>query len=283
MRNSLTCLICSLFIISPAFAKQVKLCGNLAQGEFVVGHVTNASKVRFNNKEYSLNKDGEFLLAFSRDENQNAKLEVFFEDNKPQSFQFAVNQSRWDIQSIKGVAQNKVTPSKADETEILREKTDVSDALNISNVNNTDWKNGFILPLKGRISGHFGNQRIFNGTPKNPHSGTDIAALEGTEIKAAGNGKVLLSGGDYFYSGNMVIIDHGQGLQTIYAHLSKVLVKVGDIVKKGDIIGLVGKTGRATGPHLHWGASINNVRFRPQSLLEYNTKNCITLKNEEKN
>ena len=282
MRNSLTCLICSFFIISPAFAKQVKLCGNLAQGEFVVGHVANASKVMFNNKEYSLNKNGEFLLAFSRDENQNAKLEVFFEDTKPQIFKFAVNKSRWDIQSIKGVAQNKVTPSKVDETEILRERTDVSNALNINNINSTNWKNGFILPLKGRISGYFGNQRIFNGTPKNPHSGTDIAALEGTEIKASGDGKVLLSGGDYFYSGNMVIIDHGQGLQTIYAHLSKSLVKVGDIVKKGDIIGLVGKTGRATGPHLHWGASINNVRFRPQSLLEDSTKNCIILKNEEK-
>lgn len=281
MRNSLTCLICSFFVISPAFAKQVQLCGNLAQGEFVVGHVTNASKVRFNNKEYNLNKDGEFLLALARDENKNAKLEVFFEDNKPHSFQFAVNKSKWDIQSIKGVAQNKVTPSKSDETEILRERTDVSQALKTNNVNSTDWKKGFILPLKGQISGHFGNQRIFNNIPKSPHSGTDIAAPQDTEIKAAGNGKVLLSGGDYFYSGNMVIVDHGQGLQTIYAHLSRALVKVGDIVKKGDIIGLVGKTGRATGPHLHWGASVNNVRFRPHSLLEYNTKNCITLNSNE--
>ena len=92
----------------------------------------------------------------------------------------------------------------------------------------------------------------------------------------------MLAGGDYFYSGNMVILDHGQGLKTIYAHLSKVLVDVGDEIKQGDTIGLVGATGRATGPHLHWGATVKNVRFRPHSLLEENYKNCVVLNNEEK-
>ena len=132
----------------------------------------------------------------------------------------------------------------------------------------------FIVPVDGKISGNFGNQRIFNGIPKNSHSGIDIAALEGTAVKASGDGKVILSGNDYFYTGNMVIIDHGQGLQTIYAHLKEAKVKEGDRVKKGDIIGLVGKTGRATGSHLHWGASLNNVRFRPHALLEINKKKC---------
>ena len=130
------------------------------------------------------------------------------------------------------------------------------------------------MPVEGRISGHFGNQRIFNGVPKNPHSGTDIAALLGTEIKASGDGKVVLSGKDYFYTGNMVIIDHGAGLHTIYAHLQKAVVKSGDLVKKGEVIGYVGQTGRAIGAHLHWGASLNGVRFRPHSLLNINDKRC---------
>ena len=138
------------------------------------------------------------------------------------------------------------------------------------------WQKGFILPVEGRISGNFGNQRIFNGIPKSPHSGTDIAAPAGTEVKAAGDGIVVLNGKDYFYTGNMVIIDHGQGLQTIYAHLQESKVKLGDKVKQGDVIGLVGSTGRATGPHLHWGASLNNVRFRPHSLLDIKDKKCIT-------
>ena len=144
------------------------------------------------------------------------------------------------------------------------------------------WRDGFILPVEGRISGEFGNQRVFNGIPKSPHSGTDIAAPEGTPIKAAGNGKVILNGKDYFYTGNMVIIDHGQGLQTIYAHMKESKVKVGDEVKKGQIIGLVGHTGRATGPHLHWGASLNNVRFRPHSLLNINNKKCNKIKPTDK-
>ena len=175
------------------------------------------------------------------------------------------------------MAQNKVTPSKEDEAEILREQTDVKKALSFNDENAQLSKNGFVLPLKGRISGHFGNQRIFNDVPKNPHSGTDIAAPKGTKIVASGDGKVLLAGGNYFYSGNMVILDHGQGLKTIYAHLDKALVNVGDIVKKGDVIGLVGATGRATGPHLHWGATVNNVRFRPHSLLEDNINQCVVL------
>ena len=185
----------------------------------------------------------------------------------------------WDIQSIKGVEQRKVTPLNEDEAEILREQKDVKEALTtVDNVNQA-WQNGFVLPLSGRISGNFGNQRIFNGIPKSPHTGTDIAAPEGSEVKSAGDGKVLLSGGNYFYGGNMVIIDHGLGLQTIYMHLQKATVKKGDEVKKGDVVGLVGKTGRATGPHLHWGASYNNIRFRPQSLLE--PKQCIILENKD--
>lgn len=114
---------------------------------------------------------------------------------------------------------------------------------------------------------------------QNPHQGMDIAAKEGTPVKAASDGNVVLAYPNLFYSGNVVVIDHGFGLQTIYAHLQEMKVKRGDKVKQGDIIGLVGKTGRVTGPHLHWGASLRNVRFNPQSLLDMNTKqqNCFTL------
>ena len=280
MPSSLICLICSLLFCFKVMAQPVEVCGKIEQGELINGVAENAIKVKLNDNEFDVNERGEFLIAVPRDEKPNAQLEVFYNDGKSEKFKLNVNAHKWDVQSIKGVAQNKVTPSKTDETEILRENTDVKKAIAVNDYLAQDWKNGFVLPLKGRISGHFGNQRIFNGVPKNPHSGTDIAAPSGTKIFASGDGKVLLSGGDYFYSGNMVIIDHGQGLKTIYAHLSKALVKVGDVVKKGDVIGLVGATGRATGPHLHWGASVKNVRFRPHSLLEENYKSCMILNKE---
>ncbi len=278
MLSSLICLICSFFICFNAMAQDIQLCGKLEQGELIYGTAANAIKVKFNSEEFDVNSKGEFLIAISRDEQKKSILEVFYNDNKSEKYDLQIKDHAWDIQSIKGVAQNKVTPSKADETEILRERTDVKNAFALSDNLAQSWKNGFILPLKGRISGHFGNQRIFNDVPKNPHNGTDIAAPNGTKVLAAGDGKILLAGGNYFYSGNMVIIDHGQGLQTIYAHLSKVLVKVGDVVKKEDIIGLVGATGRATGPHLHWGATVNNVRFRPHSLLEDGFNKCVILR-----
>ena len=141
------------------------------------------------------------------------------------------------------------------------------------------WRSGFVRPVEGRVSGKFGGQRIMNNIPKNPHQGMDIAAKEGTPVKSTADGKVVLAYPDLFYSGNVIIIDHGFGLQTIYAHLKDINVKRGDIVKQGDVIGSVGKTGRVTGPHLHWGASLRNVRINPQSLLdiENNHKKCLKL------
>lgn len=274
MRNSLICLICSFLFCYETFAKEVELCGNVEQGELLYGIAQGAKKIKFSGKEYDVNDEGEFLIALSRDENPNKVLEVIYNDNISKQYDVKVKKHNWNVQSIKGVAQNKVTPSANDESEILRERTDVKNALNKSGTDSQDWKKGFILPLDGRISGYFGNQRIFNNIPKSPHTGVDIAAPEGTKIKASGDGKVLLAGGNYFYSGNMVIIDHGQGLKTIYAHLSKVLVNEDQNVKKGDVIGLVGATGRATGPHLHWGVTLNDIRFRPHSLLENNKENC---------
>lgn len=247
MRVSLICLMSSLFFCFNAHS--FEFCGDLSQGELVVV------------------KEGKdiFLFALSRDEASPYHYK---------NISFEVKKTQWDEQSIKGVAQNKVTPSKKDEAEILREQKDIGAALKTKSKMSADLKKGFILPVDGVITGHFGYRRIFNGIKKNPHSGTDIAAPEGTPVKASSDGKVLLSGGNYFYSGNVVILDHGNNLQTIYAHLKEAVVYEGNNVKQGDIIGYVGKTGRATGAHLHWGASVNNVRFRPHSLLDINNKPC---------
>lgn len=259
-------------------ASALEVCGELKQGELILFKQIGAQKIilrnNLNTKEYAVASDGVVLAALHRDAPDLMNLEVLSDNAAITRYTLPITRTVWDIQRINGVTQSKVTPtSAADLKEIKREQRDLGRA--ITNYESGDaWREGFIVPVDGKISGNFGNQRIFNGIPKNSHSGIDIAALEGTAVKASGDGKVILSGNDYFYTGNMVIIDHGQGLQTIYAHLKEAKVKEGDRVKKGDIIGLVGKTGRATGSHLHWGASLNNVRFRPHALLEINKKKC---------
>ena len=128
------------------------------------------------------------------------------------------------------------------------------------------WEGPFIAPVKGRISGRFGSRRVINGQPKNPHSGEDIAAPKGTKVAAMNSGTVSLTH-DHFFTGKGVILDHGLGLHSMYFHLSEISVKEGQVVKKGQTIGKVGATGRATGPHLHWGVRLNGSRINPYSLI----------------
>ena len=129
------------------------------------------------------------------------------------------------------------------------------------------WRTGFVEPVRGKRTGIFGSIRIMNGQPRNPHSGEDIGAPAGTAVIASNDGVVRLTV-DHIFSGRGIYLDHGLGLYSMYFHLSEVLVKDGDLVKAGQVIGKVGATGRATGPHLHWGAKINGARVNPYALLE---------------
>jgi murein DD-endopeptidase MepM/ murein hydrolase activator NlpD len=129
------------------------------------------------------------------------------------------------------------------------------------------WTQAFQVPVEGAADGrNFGHRRVFNGQPRAPHSGADLRARTGTPIHAANRGRVVLAK-DLFYSGNAVFIDHGYGLFTTYLHLSKIDVAVGDIVERGQQLGLAGATGRVTGPHLHWGVRIVDARVDPFSLI----------------
>lgn len=125
----------------------------------------------------------------------------------------------------------------------------------------------FIKPVEGPYSSPFGLKRFYNGEPRNPHSGLDIAAPTGTPIKSPAQGKVVLTG-NFFFNGNVVYIDHGQGVVTMYCHLDRIDVKTGDVLEKGQPLGTVGATGRVTGPHLHWSVSLNNARIDPMLLLK---------------
>jgi murein DD-endopeptidase MepM/ murein hydrolase activator NlpD len=158
----------------------------------------------------------------------------------------------------------KVDPNPEDTKRIIAEKKRKQKAKSL--FTETEPKVNFIWPVTGRISSIFGLRRFFNGQERRPHSGLDIAADEGTPIKAAADGKVI-DAGDFFFSGNMIYLDHGQGIISLYAHLSAIDVKPGDTVKQGEIIGKVGQTGRVTGPHLHFAVFANQTLIDPLFML----------------
>ena len=128
------------------------------------------------------------------------------------------------------------------------------------------WSEAFIKPVSSKLTSGFGRRRIVNGEPRSPHSGVDLRATTGTPIRAANSGKVLMAK-DLFFAGKTIILDHGLGLYTLYAHCSKIEAKLGDQVEQGEIIGEVGATGRVTGPHLHWACRINGARVNPLNLI----------------
>ena len=159
-----------------------------------------------------------------------------------------------------------VTLNKAANERVIKERALIKDLWSKSSKEPL-WNGPFIMPLTGRLSASFGVRRTMNNKAKPPHSGMDIAAPRGTPVKAANSGKVAFTG-DFYFNGRFVVIDHGVGVFTIYAHLNEILIKQGDVIEKGDTIGKVGSTGRSTGPHLHFGVKVGSVRVSPLALFE---------------
>jgi len=185
--------------------------------------------------------------------------------NDKQTVKFKIKDKHYRTQRLTIKDKRKVNPTAEDMDRIIREKKRIDAAL-------AYWSDSppatlqLVPPVEGRRSDSFGSRRIFNGQPRRPHSGMDISASEGTPIHAPAAGTVINTG-DYFFTGNCVFIDHGQGLVTMYGHMSEIDVKEGQMVRTGDLLGKVGMTGRVTGPHLHWGVSLNDARIDPALLL----------------
>ena len=185
--------------------------------------------------------------------------------NKPLRLSFQVADKQYESQHITIKDKRKVNPEKGDMVRIGRETRQIKTALRHWSDRDAVTLN-FIKPVNGPTSSPFGLRRFFNEQPRKPHSGLDIAAPEGTPILAPASGTVIDTG-NYFFNGNTVFIDHGQGLVTMYCHMSRIDVKPGQAVTTGEPIGLVGMTGRVTGPHLHWGVSLNDARVDPILFL----------------
>lgn len=179
---------------------------------------------------------------------------------------FTVKSKKYAEQHITIKNKRKVNPNAEDMKRIRRERTRINSALNHW-ADNNEVNTRFVLPVKGRLSSPFGLRRFFNKQARKPHSGIDIAAPEGALIQAPAAGRVIESG-DFFFNGNSVFIDHGQGLVTMYCHMSNIKVEPGKMVAQGETIGAVGQTGRVTGPHLHWSVSLNDARVDPNLFFD---------------
>lgn len=181
------------------------------------------------------------------------------------SYNVLVTQKRFPVQRLT-LPKDKVDLSREVLVRVRQEQRRVRRTLGYLSEDRF-WRGGFVEPVQGKISGAFGRKRLINGQPRSPHSGEDIAAPHGTDVLATNSGIVRLTA-DHFFSGKGVFIDHGLGLHSMYFHLSEIHVSEGEAVRRGQVIGRVGSSGRATGPHLHWGIRLNGARVDPYSLVE---------------
>lgn len=244
----------------------LELRGNLTQGGMVIGHIDNVKSVKLNGKPLKLTKNGEFVFGFGRDAETEHELTWVDKHGNTSSSAVLITTREFDIDRITGVDKKYVSPP---DSVLARIRSD-AEAVRLARKGNSDhtyFLDEVLRPAKGRISGVYGSQRFFNGKPRNPHYGLDIANKSGTPVWAPLNGTVVLSEPDLYYSGGTVIIDHGHGITSTYIHLSKIHVRVGDDVIVGDHFADIGATGRVTGPHLDWRFNWFNTRLDPQLLM----------------
>jgi hypothetical protein len=234
---------------AAALAAPVAVPGEAVQGALVIGEVGSGADVFVDGRPVRV-QSGKFCFGFGRDAVKPANLRVRFADGREITRAVSPQKRNFVIQRIDGLPEQYVSPPPDVLERIKRDAYAVGEA-RARDTDATWFADKFIWPTDGAISSIYGSQRILNGEPREPHYGVDIAAPEGAPIRAPVGGIVSLAQ-DLYLSGNTMVIDHGHGVSTSYLHMSRIDVKPGDRLNQGDQIGLVGKTGRATGPHLCW-------------------------------
>lgn len=239
----------------------------VSQGAMVIGKVPPGSTVRHAGRTLRVTGYGSVVFGVGRDADSPVQVEVVRPDGRADTLAIAVAKRDWPIERVDGVPPKTVDPPPAIAERIRREQATVT-AARAADEPRTDFVQTFIWPVQGRISGRFGNQRVYNGKPGSAHSGMDIAAPNGTPVRAPAAGVVTLAANDFYLTGGTLLLDHGHGISSNFLHLSRIDVQVGDRIEQGQVIGAVGATGRATGPHLHWGMNWFDVRIDPLLVLE---------------
>jgi len=256
---------------SAASAEAAQFPQSVSQGALVIGKVAPGSKVRYADRDLLVGPDGAVVFGVGRDEKGPVNVDVRERNGEHERLTIEVTPRDWPVERIEGVPPETVEPPPDIAERIKREQARVV-AARQRNDPREEFLETFVWPVEGRISGRFGNQRVYvvkgKDVPKSPHSGMDIAVPQGTPVKAPAGGIVTFADASLYLTGGTILIDHGHGVSSNFLHLSRVDVKVGDRVEQGQVIGAVGMTGRATGPHLHWGMNWFDVRLDPLLLME---------------
>ena len=243
----------------------VEFKGKFLQGHYIIGLTDPKAQILIGKKRVKVSNDGYFVFGIDRDRKFDVTITKILNGKKEKIIK-KVLKRKYNIQRIDGLEESKVTPPESVYNRIKEENKKIGKARAI-NSNLIFFKNQFIMPVDGIISGVYGSQRILNGKPKWPHYGIDIAAKKGTMIKSSGSGVVTMAEDDLYYTGGTIIMDHGHGISTIYSHLENVMVSVGDKINQGDVIGTVGSTGRSTGPHLDFRLNWFQTRLDPMTII----------------
>ena len=260
-----------LVFAGPAAAEPLRLDGPLVQGGLVIGRTEPGAAVDVAVdgralRELRVSPDGLFLIGLGRDAPPRVTVRVKYAGGVTAVRTLEIARRTYQVQRIDGLPRRQVTPGA---TELRRIKADNAAiaAVRAGDSAGAHFASGFAWPVEGRVTGVFGSRRILNGAPRRPHNGVDITAPQGTPVAAVADGVVALARPDMFLTGQTVIIDHGHGLTSVYAHMSRILVKEGQPIAKGAPLGRVGATGRVTGPHLHWGVTVFATHVDPALLV----------------
>ena len=244
----------------------VEFLGKFKQGSFILGKTNPKSKVIIDNRKIRVSKDGYFAFGLDRDRKNNVIIKIK-ENGKLKTFEKKVFKREYKIQRIDGLPPKHVTPPPEVFERIKKDNKLIGDARSI-NTTYDFFKEKFIYPIdKYIITGVYGSQRILNGKPRRPHYGIDFHAPEGTPVKAMMDGEVTLAENDMYFTGGTIIFDHGHGISTLFMHMKDINVKVGQKVKQGQVVGTLGQSGRATGPHLDIRLNWFNVKLDPATIL----------------
>jgi len=255
---------------SAAPPDELTLSGNAEQGHILFGRAPeNARSISLDGTEVPVAADRRFLIAFDRNAPTPATLHMTLADGRVMDRQIPVRPGNWRIEAV-DASPTAGLPSAEFQRRRAGELAEITAARAAMRADASEgWRQAFIWPVVARISGSFGAQRIYRGTPGSYHTGVDLAARAGTVYVAPADGVVILAAASPFtLEGNLLIIDHGMGLNSAFLHSQRLLVKPGEVVRRGQPVGVVGATGRTTGPHLHWGMKWNGARIDPEAMVE---------------
>lgn len=249
----------------PSAAVELTIEGEPVQGGILAAHTNPGATVHLDGRPLKLDADGRFVFGFGRDAPAQALLVIQHQDQRIER-PLTVRKREYQIQRINGLPTKMVSPDQKALERIRRENRKIAQVR--ARYTETDaFREGFIRPAQGTITGVYGSQRILNGQPRRPHFGIDIAAPTGSAVIAPAAGIVALAEPDLYFTGGTLMIDHGRGVTSVFSHLSALSVREGNIVSRGEKIGEVGSTGRSTGPHLDWRVNWFEVRLDPALLL----------------